>query len=117
MRKLAFSSLPETPLPAEAGSVMRRFTGGETITVARITFIAGSVLPAHRHVNEQFTVVLDGALEFVDDAGNTTAVHAGEMMHLPSNCWHGAKALADTTVIDIFSPVRSDWGAPPEPIP
>ncbi|MBC8136097.1 MAG: cupin domain-containing protein [Fibrella sp.] len=116
MRKIAFSALPETPLPAEVGTVMRRFTGGDSITVAKITFVAGSVLPGHHHVNEQYTIVMDGALEFVDDAGNTTPVHAGEIMHLPSNVWHGAKALADTTVIDIFSPVRRDWGSPPEPV-
>ncbi|MBC7806736.1 MAG: cupin domain-containing protein [Akkermansiaceae bacterium] len=116
MRKIAFSALPETPLPAEVGSVLRRFTGGGNITVAKITFAAGSVLPGHRHVNEQFTIVLDGTLEFVDDAGNTTPVGAGEVMHLPGNFWHGAKALSDATVIDVFSPVRGDWGTPPEPI-
>lgn len=116
MRKIAFSSLPETPLPAEVGSVLRQFTGGETITVARITFAAGSALPGHSHVNEQFTIVLEGALEFFDQAGNKTLVQAGEMMHLPSHVWHGAKSVSETTVIDIFSPVRTDWGAPPEPI-
>lgn len=116
MRKIAFSALPETSLPAEVGTVLRRFTGGDNITVARITFIAGSSLPAHRHTNEQFTIVLEGALEFVDESGNTTLVSAGEMMHLPGNVWHGAKAVSDTTVIDIFSPVREDWGIPPKPV-
>ena len=115
MRKIAFSDLPESPLPAEVGSVLRRFTGGENITLAKITFVAGSVLPGHRHDNEQFTVVLEGTLAFFDQTGNETPVSAGEMMHLPANVWHGAKALSDVSVIDIFSPIRADWGAPPEP--
>ena len=103
-------------MPADVGSVLRRFTGGETITVARITFAAESSLPGHRHINEQFTIVLEGALEFFDEAGNKTLVQAGEIMHLPSNIWHRAKSVSETTVIDIFSPVRSDWGVSPEPV-
>jgi len=114
MRKIAFSTLPQTPLPAESGSVLRRFSGGDNLTVAQITFAAGSVLPAHRHANEQFTVVLSGTLEFVGEGDETTLVHAGEAMHLPANVWHGARAITDAVVIDIFSPPRADWGTPPE---
>jgi quercetin dioxygenase-like cupin family protein len=115
MRKIAFSALPVSALPAEVGSVSRQVTGGENITVAKITFTAGSKLPAHRHVNEQFTVVLEGTMQFFDENGATTDVHAGEMMYLPSNVWHAARALTDATLLDVFSPVRADWGIPPEP--
>ena len=115
MKKVAFSALPQVPLPAETGTVLRRFTGGENLTLARITFVAGSVLPGHRHINEQFTVVLEGTLRFTGETGDTTDVYAGEVMHLPANVWHSATALTDAVVLDVFAPVRADWGTPAEP--
>lgn len=114
MRKINLSELPESALPAEAGTVLRRFTGGENLTLARITFAKGSVLPVHAHPNEQFTVVLAGTLRFTGADGDITDVHAGEAMHLPPHVPHGATALTDATVLDVFAPVRADWGTPPE---
>ena len=113
MRKIVLSALPESALPAETGTVLRRFTGGENLTLARITFTKGSVLPGHSHVNEQFTVVLAGTLRFTGENGDTTDVHAGEVMHLPPHVFHGATALTDAVVLDVFAPVRADWGTPP----
>ncbi len=113
MKKITLSDLPESALSAETGTVLRRFMGGENLTLARITFVAGSVLPVHAHVNEQFTVVLEGTLRFVGADGSTTDVHAGEVMHLPPHVPHGATALTDATVLDVFAPIRVDWGTPP----
>ncbi len=115
MPKIVLDQLPQSPLPAETGTVLRRFASGENITVAKITFLAGSVLPGHRHVNEQFTIVLEGTLEFVNESGTKTIIGAGEMMHLPGGEWHGATALSDATVMDVFSPVRADWSLSPSP--
>ncbi len=36
-------------------------------------------------------------------------VHAGEVLHIPSNVPHAAVALEDTLDLDIFSPIRQDW--------
>lgn len=113
MQKIDFGTLPVSPLPAETGSVLRRFTGGEQLTVAQITFAAGSALPGHRHTNEQFTLVLSGTMEFFREDNTTILVNAGEMMHLPSNEWHGARSITDAVVLDMFAPPRADWGPPP----
>jgi quercetin dioxygenase-like cupin family protein len=114
MKHYAWASVPETPLPAENGDIRRRFVGGAQMTVARITFTAGASLPAHRHVNEQFTLVLEGAMEFTVE-GQTLVVRAGECIHLASEEFHGARALEDSVLVDVFSPPRDDWGAPPAP--
>ena len=31
------------------------------------------------------------------------------VIHLPSNVWHKAEALEETTVLDVFSPPWQDW--------
>jgi quercetin dioxygenase-like cupin family protein len=56
--------------------------------------------------------VLSGALEFIVE-GRPVVVRPGEILHLPANEQHGARALEDTVVLDVFSPPRQDWGAPP----
>ena len=37
-------------------------------------------------------------------------IHAGEVLHLPSNVPHSAFALEDSTVIDVFSPISEKTG-------
>ena len=69
------------------------------------------MVPKHQHHNEQFTYILEGALRFWlgDDGSEVVDVHAGEVLHIPSNVWHKAEALEDTLDVDIFDPPREDW--------
>ena len=65
----------------------------------------------HSHQNEQLTYILTGKLRFWvgDDLGQVFDVGPGEVLHLPSNVLHKARALEDTLDVDIFSPPRQDW--------
>jgi quercetin dioxygenase-like cupin family protein len=55
--------------------------------------------------------VLDGHLRLTvgDDGAVSYDVRAGEVVLLPSNVPHAAEAMADTRVLDVFSPPREDW--------
>lgn len=112
MKRISWQALPESPLPSEngSGSVLRRFLSGAQMTVARVTFAAGSVLPVHRHPNEQFSIILEGALEFVVE-GVSVVARVGDIVCLVSNETHGARALQDSVVLDVFAPPRDDWDA------
>jgi quercetin dioxygenase-like cupin family protein len=68
-------------------------------------------VPRHQHENEQLTYILEGALKFWigADEKEVITVRAGEVLHIPSNVWHKAEALADTLDVDVFSPPRQDW--------
>lgn len=112
MKPYRWDAIPQQSMPASAGEVMRRFMNGEQMTVAQVTFTAGAVTDPHRHVNEQFSLVLAGEMEFTVE-GETVRVREGEVLHLPSNCFHGAKAITASTILDVFSPPRADWGNPP----
>ncbi len=47
-------------------------------------------------------------MEFTVD-GKTVEVAAGQNLHLPSNVPHGARSVAESTVLDMFSPPREDF--------
>lgn len=99
-------------MPAEAGTVLRRYVSGEKMTVAQVAFAPHSATEPHRHENEQFTFVLSGALEFTVE-GRTILVRAGESLYLAANEFHGARALDEpATVLDVFAPPRADWTEP-----
>lgn len=111
MKVYNWNGVPEEAMPSVEGDVLRRFVGGEQMTVARVAFSRGAVTEPHRHANEQFSLVLEGAMEFLVE-GQPTLVQTGELIHLPSNVLHGAKALETSVIIDVFAPPRTDWGPP-----
>jgi len=53
------------------------------------------VVPKHSHDNEQLTYILEGTLRFWlgEDGSEMVDVHAGEVLHIPSNLPHKAEAL------------------------
>ena len=89
----------------------RRLITGDRAMLAHVYLKKGSVVPKHQHENEQFTYILEGALEFLigENGERKEIIHAGEVLHLPSNVPHAARALEDTLDLDIFCPPRQDW--------
>ena len=89
----------------------RRLITGERTMLAHVYLKKGCVVPKHHHENEQFTYILEGALEFQigEDGARQEIVRAGEVLHLPSNVPHAARALEDTLDLDVFTPPREDW--------
>ncbi len=112
MKKYDWDAVPEDAMPALAGDVLRRFVGGEQMTVARVAFSEGAVMAPHKHDNEQFSIVLSGVMEFTIE-GVPVRAETGEVVHLASNETHGARSLSGPAVVlDVFAPPRADWGAP-----
>lgn len=88
--------------------LQRRFIVGRDIMVARLLLKAGCVVPEHRHVNEQVTYVIDGALKFWI-GGREIVVRSGEVLTIPPNMPHKVLAIEDTVDLDTFTPPRADW--------
>ena len=108
VRLFRWEEMPREPITDE---IDRRMVIGERSMLAHIYLQKGSVVPRHSHDNEQFTYVLDGALRFWigEDEGEEIVVRAGEVLHIPSNVPHEARALEDTVDLDVFTPIRQDW--------
>ena len=88
----------------------RRLITGDQVMLAHVYLKKGCVVPKHSHDNEQFTYILEGALQFlVGEEADEIVVRAGEVLHLPANVPHEAHALEDTLDVDIFYPPREDW--------
>ena len=89
----------------------RRLITGDRVMLAHVYLKKGCVVPRHSHENEQFTYILEGALQFFigADGAEEVVVRAGEVLHLPGNVPHEARALEDTLDVDVFSPPRQDW--------
>ena len=99
------------PKEAVTEAIDRRLVTGERSMMAYLNLAKGSIVPQHSHDNEQFTYVLGGALRFWlgADESDERVVHAGEVLHIPANLPHKAKALEDTLDLDVFTPIRQDW--------
>ena len=89
----------------------RRLITGERMMLAHVYLKKGCIVPKHSHENEQLTYILEGALKFWigEDGAEEVTVHAGEVLHIPSNVPHKAEALEETLDVDVFSPPRQDW--------
>ncbi|MFM2336854.1 MAG: hypothetical protein RL115_47 [Bacteroidota bacterium] len=84
------------------------YTHGENLTLGLVEIKAGSNLPQHQHPHEQITYILEGKLDMTI-GGKLCSLTAGMFYVIPSNVWHGAMAITDCKVIDVFNPVREDY--------
>ncbi|MCS6783889.1 MAG: cupin domain-containing protein [Candidatus Caldarchaeum sp.] len=87
----------------------RRIVTGEKLMVAQLSISKGGKVAMHKHVHEQFTVVLEGSIKFVFETGLEFVAQKGEIVVIPSNVGHAAEAIEDTITFDIFAPPREDW--------
>ena len=78
------------------------------LTMVRIAFKQGAVVPRHQHVNEQMTWVVSGKLQLEVEESKTT-LGPGDIARVLPDVPHAAEALEDTVAIDVFTPARSDW--------
>ena len=86
----------------------RQLIVGQQVMLARLLLRKGCIVPMHSHVNEQLSLIFEGALKFwIDD--KEIIVRAGEVLTIPPNMPHKAEALEDTRGIDVFDPPRADW--------
>jgi quercetin dioxygenase-like cupin family protein len=106
-----FAELSDLPLRQIWESVAVRTVDGERLTLGVVELDPDSTVPEHRHDHEQLGMVLQGSLEFrVGD--ETRRLGPGGTWRIPSNVPHEVRVGPDgAVVIDVFAPVRGDWGA------
>jgi quercetin dioxygenase-like cupin family protein len=92
-------------------SMTRRIVTGERMTVARIYFKDGFLVPQHSHVHEQITQVIKGTLRFRFGADRAEEIDVGPggVIVIPSEVPHEALCIGDVEEMDMWSPRRDDW--------
>jgi quercetin dioxygenase-like cupin family protein len=104
----------DSPLLQVWGETVRaRRVQGEHITLAVVELEPNAIVPEHHHVAEQLGIVLAGEMIFTID-GETRTLGPGGTWRILSDILHGVTAGPNgAVVIDVFTPVRSDWDALP----
>src|SRR5487761_548112 len=105
----AFDDLQSISPQLLAEGYLARAIHGEQLTLAVVEVEPGAELPEHRHVNEQFGMVIVGSV--VCRGGNETrTVEQGGIWHISPNTPHTVTGgERGAVVVDIFSPARDDW--------
>jgi quercetin dioxygenase-like cupin family protein len=101
----------DVPLEIVNDRMQRRIITGDRMTVARIYFKDGFLVPLHSHEMEQITQVVSGRMRFRfgADRSETLEIGPGEVVVIPSNLPHEALCLGDVEEVDMWSPRRDDW--------
>ena len=106
------------------GVRLKTLVHGERTHLTQVMLEKGAVVPEHQHPQEQTGYLVSGRLRFFGGGGDETVVEAGDSWSFPAGAAHGAEALEDTVVVEVFSPVREDYlrlaeetgeGARPDP--
>jgi quercetin dioxygenase-like cupin family protein len=103
-------NLADHPLLEIWGDQVRaRRVQGEQITLAVVELAPNAIVPEHRHANEQLGMVIIGQMHFTID-GETRTLGPGGTWRILGDRPHDVVAGPDgAVVIDVFSPIRSDW--------
>jgi quercetin dioxygenase-like cupin family protein len=106
----SFQNLADLPLLEVWGeAVHARRVEGDRITLAIVELAPNAVVPEHRHVAEQLGMVIRGQMHFTVD-GETRDLGPGGTWRILTDRPHDVVAGPEgAVVIDVFSPIRSDW--------
>lgn len=84
------------------------YAHGQNMSFGFVEIKAGTDMPQHQHVHEQITYIIEGQLDMIID-GKKYSLTPGCFHVIPSNIWHGANAITDCKLIDVFGPVREEY--------
>jgi quercetin dioxygenase-like cupin family protein len=99
----------ENPWIELAPGIRRRtISHGATMYQMLAELEAGSVMPEHKHPQEQIMHIIAGRMK-VNVGGVSHQLRTGESFYLASNVPHGVETLEKTTVLDTFSPPRDEY--------
>lgn len=96
------------PTNPEPGITRRLLARGGNIMGVEVTFEKGAVGSVHKHVHEQVSYIVSGSFEY-EEEGVKHHLVAGDSYYVAPNASHGATALEDSVILDIFTPQREDF--------
>jgi len=95
--------------------IRRRRIIGHNMMISEMRLSRGFHIDPHTHDNEQMACVLSGRIRFElpahkGNAARTVELGAGDVLAIPGGVPHGAEALEDTVILDVFSPPSERTG-------
>ena len=90
------------------GVRLKNLVHGERTHLTKMKLKKDAVVPEHQHPQEQTGYLISGSLRFFS-GDEETIVSPGDCWTFAGSEMHGAEALEDTVVLELFSPVREDY--------
>lgn len=90
------------------GVQMKPLTWGGKTSLCEFRLAKGSILPSHAHLHEQTGYLISGKIKFLAE-DQTFEAGPGDSWCFRGNAVHSAEALEDSVVVEVFSPVRSEY--------
>jgi quercetin dioxygenase-like cupin family protein len=92
----------------EAGLKRRVLAYNQKLLLVEHEMEKGWVGTIHSHPHDQIVYVVHGHLK-VSSLGNTFDIRTGDTFVVRGGVEHGASALEESLVIDVFTPCREDY--------
>jgi quercetin dioxygenase-like cupin family protein len=92
----------------EPGLTRKVMAYNDKLFLAEHQMVKGWVGTAHSHPHDQVVYVVRGHLQ-VTCQGKTFEIRSGDSFVVRGGVDHGASALEDSLVIDVFTPCREDY--------
>jgi quercetin dioxygenase-like cupin family protein len=90
------------------GVSLKTMAHGERTLLGEFLISKGAVIPVHDHPQEQTGYLVSGRIQFTVD-GRQEVFEPGSAWCLPAGTPHGATALEECVLVEVFSPVREDY--------
>ncbi|GLC80773.1 cupin domain-containing protein [Lacrimispora brassicae] len=96
------------PTNPEPGITRRILARGGSLMGVEASFKKGAAGKVHKHPHEQVSYIVSGSFEY-EANGVTYMLKAGDSYYVEPDVLHGAVALEDSVILDIFTPQREDF--------
>ncbi len=96
------------PTNPEPGITRRILARGGSLMGVEASFKKGAVGSVHQHSHEQVSYIVSGSFQYEAD-GIKYMLKAGDSYYVEPDSLHGATALEDSVILDIFTPQREDF--------
>jgi quercetin dioxygenase-like cupin family protein len=90
------------------GVHLKTMVYGENTLMTEVRLEKGAVIPLHQHPHEQTGYMVSGHMDFLVN-GEHHIAKPGDSWNIAGNVEHGATAIEESVVVEVFSPVRDDY--------
>lgn len=90
------------------GVFLKTLVYGKKTLMTNIKLVKGAKIPKHQHRYEQTGFLVNGKIDF-EINGEHRIAEPGDSWTILANIPHGAEAIEDSSIVEVFSPVREDY--------
>jgi quercetin dioxygenase-like cupin family protein len=90
------------------GVHLKTLVHGEHTLMTEVKMEKGAIIPPHSHPHEQTGYLISGHMDFLV-AGTHIIARPGDSWNIAGDVEHGATALEESVVVEVFAPVREDY--------